>query len=372
MTSLGIITNINLILYLTYILLWIKTYNLRIYNITIPSKSTWLYYSLIFCTIAGWGLDYVHYYQAFIRFHTDPISIIKTHMEIIYPIIALQLSDNQYLIYRLIIWGSSLYITSLILTELNINNNFTGAIFILSTLIWFSCSRASLGYSIFTYGYILFIKNRKRNSYKIIIGIIISIASIFLHKSCIILVLLILPSLLDTRKILYTTLLVLPFVIVLTKSYFSIINIDLLNDVSNIGNAYNDYTDNIKGNNMSTVGLIIYTTEKVAFVYTLYIALKYMKSLKQPTFKYLTNLTLLLFFLYIITTISGIGGVLADRISLISYYTIFFCAAIIFNNKFSRKPYLTYSALYYSSGILQLLYSCYLNNYFFNTNLHLL
>jgi len=72
---------------------------------------------LLFCVFAGWDFDYLHYENIFNMVILDSEYMLSSHIEPIYVYIINILCFNSYTIFRLIIWGGSVFILVLILKK---------------------------------------------------------------------------------------------------------------------------------------------------------------------------------------------------------------------------------------------------------------
>lgn len=134
--------------------------------------------AFVFCLFSFWAGDWFHYFELFPTLKYYGI----THMEDIYVAIA-QVSPN-YLVFRVIVWGSALFLACDSFKRVGCNYNLALFIFCVAWLIWFSYARVSLAMAMMFWGVSIIYKpllNGKKIS--IIIGFAAIFASFYFHKS---------------------------------------------------------------------------------------------------------------------------------------------------------------------------------------------
>ena len=138
---------------------------------------------LIFCLFSFWGMDWFHYQESFERIKLGGFS----HLEDIYVWIINNLSPN-YLIFRVIIWGSALLLFFRILKYVNVSKDLALLFFGVIYIIWFSYARVSLAMAIIYYAFALLSLKEKRNKMTYILSIGLIILSFYFHKSSLFLI----------------------------------------------------------------------------------------------------------------------------------------------------------------------------------------
>lgn len=142
---------------------------------------------LVFCLFSFWGQDWFGYLKYFdvIKSGEDILSL-----EYPYKWIIKNLSPN-YIIFRLIIWGSALFFFYETLKKLRLNIPVAFYFFTSIYLIWFSYARVTLAMAMIFYGLALLHSNERRKFWTIIKGWGFILLSFYFHKSsffCIIVV----------------------------------------------------------------------------------------------------------------------------------------------------------------------------------------
>lgn len=206
---------------------------------------------LIFCLFSFWGSDWFHY----IAFYEDMKKGRDTHLEDIYYFIA-NITPN-YIIFRLVIWGTGLFLFIDIIKRLSISKELAVAIFGCLYLIWYSYARASLAMVMAYYGYSLILKPYRNKRFSTIIGFVTIFVSFYFHKSSLFAIATIMLCLFIRRyptKAVFFILITYPFVILLAKyqladimaSDFDSSESDL-NSYVNVGQRYLDAKLKTKG-----------------------------------------------------------------------------------------------------------------------------
>lgn len=158
------------------------------------------YYCFIFCIFSTFDGDWYHY--KFIVENYFTIYKNNTHIEPLYCYIIENLTFGSYFMFRVIVWGSGLFILKKSYKRMHINDNIGWFIFMLFSFIHFSYVRVSLGLSILFYGY-TFIVNPifKKKIISVFLGTIIMFLSVFFHKSMFIPIILAFISFIPFTKI---------------------------------------------------------------------------------------------------------------------------------------------------------------------------
>lgn len=167
--------NLCLIL-LMYILMKKSLYAPYVVTSSNKMKTTLIMY--LFVLFSFWGADWFHY----LEYYPSLLTGTTGAMEDIYFWIAQNLSFD-YLSFRLIIWGGSLFLLLHIFKQLSIPTHL--AIFFFATIyiIWFAYARVSLAMVLTFYGSVFLYKPYKNKRLSVIIGLLIIACAIFFHKS---------------------------------------------------------------------------------------------------------------------------------------------------------------------------------------------
>ena len=132
----------------------------------------------VFVLFSFWGQDWFHYRNIYPQLLNGE----KEHMETIYIHIAQYLSFN-YTSFRLVIWGSAIYLFLKMIKSLHINNDIAFFVFGSIWLIWFSYARASLAMILAYFGMTVLMMPSKRKFISVVSGLIVLFSSVFFHKS---------------------------------------------------------------------------------------------------------------------------------------------------------------------------------------------
>lgn len=140
-----------------------------------------LFLVLCFCLFSLWGGDWIHYYQIFNKITSNPYYV--SHMEDVY-VFLVRYCSYDYLIFRLILWGSALYLVWMTIKEIGLHQQLTWFIFSLLFLPIFSYARVSLSVAMMFFGAVFFVNNYEQRKYwSAIIGLILICISFYFHKS---------------------------------------------------------------------------------------------------------------------------------------------------------------------------------------------
>lgn len=151
-------------------------------NKTYPVQITWIL-TLIFCLYAFWDTDYFTFRQAYF---TD----LEDFRDPLYYYIG-EISFGSYTIFRLLIWGTALYLLKRTVDRFDISYNVAAYIFTIFFLLTFSYARVSLGMAMYFYGLSFLIKpNQENRFWSIVWGLIFVGCSYYGHRSLMALILL--------------------------------------------------------------------------------------------------------------------------------------------------------------------------------------
>ena len=200
----------------------LKRYNRNVFFI---QKDNFVFYWLIltgFCVFDKSSGDYFHYLD--IVQDLSQSRFLESHLEDFY-IELIKIIKGNYFLFRIIVWGGAVINVFLIIRRLEINRNIAYILFMLYALLFFSYTRAFLGVSFFFLGYTFLIKpNKKYRIYSICLGFLIILCSLFLHKSIVMLCVLLPFSFFEmTKKKCLCLLLLFPIVIYNIDKFIAIL-----------------------------------------------------------------------------------------------------------------------------------------------------
>lgn len=218
-----------LVLPLLFYYLWGK------YSTTLSllkKKNFCVYLILItaFCVLDKSSGDYFHYLDIIKDLSDSPT--LTTHLEPFY-VWLISVTHGNYLLFRIIVWGFSTFSIMLLIKHFFLDYNFTYIFFILYVLLFFSYTRAFLSISIFFLGYSFLIKPyRELKPLSMFCGLaLMLIASLFLHKGTIILLVLFPFSFLKiSKKFFFLLIFLFPFFVYYIDAFIATLftNIELV------------------------------------------------------------------------------------------------------------------------------------------------
>lgn len=138
----------------------------------------------LFCLFSFWGTDWFHYQEIFLQI--KEYSKTSTNIEFIYIYLIKNICPN-YIVFRLIIWGTGLLLIHLTISRLKINAPLTWFFFGTIFIPLYAYARVSLAIAIMIYGAILLC--RPFEHHRIIsytLGFFLICISYFFHKSALI------------------------------------------------------------------------------------------------------------------------------------------------------------------------------------------
>lgn len=179
------ITLLNIFIYNIASLLFLIPY---IANKNIANKNnkfTWILL-LLLCLYGVYAGDWIHYKDTLLYYEYYG----ETGLEDIYDHIV-SITGNNYLLFRLIIWGGALIVLHALFYRLPINRFRVLGFYAIWGILFFAYARVSLGLALFFYGFSFFVYPfRRHKTIGRIFGGICLISSFFCHKSIIVLCLL--------------------------------------------------------------------------------------------------------------------------------------------------------------------------------------
>ena len=144
----------------------------------------------------------------------------NTSLEDVYYYIANYLAPN-YLVFRAVIWGTALFLFCLLMKHVSVRGDLILCFFCSVWLIYFGYARISLAYAtMYLAGSVICKPVRGKVLLSLMLGAVLLVGSLFLHKSSIygvmLVLLALLPRLLNKRTFLLL-LIAYPFVVVITE-----------------------------------------------------------------------------------------------------------------------------------------------------------
>lgn len=183
---------------------------------------------LVFCLFAYWDTDYFSFRYIFhkeLEGFRDPLYYYLGAVSI-----------NSYTIFRLLIWGTALYLFKHTVDRFNISYNIAAYIFAIFFLLTFSYARVSLGMAMYFYGLSYVIKpNRTNTFWSILWGLIFIGCSYFGHRSMMALILLTPLAFIKLNK---KSFIVIAIVGVLASSLAATLLSDLISGAMTLNNDF--------------------------------------------------------------------------------------------------------------------------------------
>ena len=155
-------TVINIIIY-NFISIPVVYYLFRYKRFVVRKRNSFLIWLLllVFCLEARYSGDWIHYKEIVENRYSGYWE--WSNLEFIYEDI-IYIVNGNYIAFRTLIWGSSLFFLYKLFRRLKIHNTLTLSVFTIHALYAFAYPRVSLGLSCFFWGYTyLIIKNDKEN-----------------------------------------------------------------------------------------------------------------------------------------------------------------------------------------------------------------
>lgn len=181
-----------------------------------------LYFALfmwfLFDVFAFWGSDWFHLYVAY-----KDIQVENLIVEDVYTWIAHNLAPNNYILFRIIVWGAAQFFLWDTFRRISISSHLLLAVFLSVWLIWFSYARVSLAIAMAFWGLTIYHKSHGISIIPKIIGLCAIAASFYFHKSAIFIIFVSLLTILTSKvnKITFIICLVaFPFLVYILKDGF--------------------------------------------------------------------------------------------------------------------------------------------------------
>ena len=362
----GLVFTNLLLIFILYSISKPAFYNKSLSNL---QQNSVIFLILLFCLFSFWGKDWFGYLRYFSEikqgYEVSTIETIYNHLGKFCP---------NYIIFRLIIWGSAFVLFYKTLKLLPINRNLALFFFCTIFLIWFSYARASLAMATMFYGYTKMATTNKRLSLKWIIGILILCVSFYLHKSAIIAMIAIMTTELlkgaNKKIVIIGSIIVFPLLVFFLKFQFGDIveqllvdDGSILNDYATTGNAYLE-SDRL------TVGpgvLIQMILERLPYYLLAIISIKALLASKCQIPNSIQQFMMVIIILIFISSIfafelglntSAVYGRMMRYLQIPACVVLSYCYA---NNIYPRFTKYTYSIFFISTcySLLYVLYNSY-------------
>lgn len=263
----------------------------------------------VFCLFSFWGADwfgYLKYYNTIRNGWIDGVP-----MEDVYKWIMRTISPN-YLFFRAIVWGASLFFFVQTIKRLKINIGLVLFFFCGIFLIYFSYARATLAITMMCYGY-SFLWRKKTHSGNIIsfiFGLSLICSSFFFHKSAILGIMAILVSIIVQKIGRVGSIIVLlsfPFFIIVVRVFFSEYFEGFMDSdnvtLSEYAKSGSSYLNSEGGSGFSGIGTFIQRTILERLPYYLLGYCCY-KEIKSPSVNYKSNIYAMIVLMFVIVVTS--------------------------------------------------------------------
>lgn len=215
-TPLLVFSNIVVI---TTLFLFLRPVMIYPYRVSIGKFRFCLLLNFAFCLFSFWGLDWFGYLRTYENVKIGN----NTNLEEIY-IFIIENFCHDYLFFRTIVWGVALIFLFDTIRRLSISNHLFLFIFSISYLIYFSYARVSLAMAVMFYGLSLFYRPYKNiRVFSFLLAGASIYASLYLHKSALFGVAILIISLLTMRinrkRLLFLIVILFPVLINLGRDY---------------------------------------------------------------------------------------------------------------------------------------------------------
>lgn len=277
------------------------------------SKADFMKFSLFFfCIFGAFAGDWFHYQEEIEELTKYTTIYEQRHLEDIYVWLIEYITGNNYILFRVIIWGISVWILSKGVKRLKLDNVTTWCLFlVISVAVSYAVGRGSLGFSLIVCGYSYLLKPGRNKFCSYFYGVLLLSMSVFCHKSMFLLAPLALLSFVEInikRTILafiLTMLISVPirvYVITLMVSGEDVVGSDYIRGEDNGGYSGIGYN------------LWLYSYYFIIFFFIAYAYFKIViKKIEVPVFvKRVFNFVLLIFFEYLTVYLAfrsvGIGN----------------------------------------------------------------
>lgn len=182
-----------------------------------------LYFTLLmwfaFNIFSFWGSDWFHLFVAYDSITKGESKIVEN----IYSEIAHNFAPNNYILFRVIVWGAAQLLLWDTFKRLSVSSHLILAIFVSIWMIWFSYGRVSLAMALAFWGLTIYHKSHSIPILPKIIGLLAIALSFYFHKSALFLIIVSLLTIL-TNKVnkmtIILSLIVFPFVVYILSNGF--------------------------------------------------------------------------------------------------------------------------------------------------------
>lgn len=224
-------------------------------------------------------------------------------------------TTNNYLVWRIVVYGSSTILLFITIKSLNLNGQFAAFVFVITQMFMFGALRNMLGLMLMFLGVVLLFKpaTKSQKIFLIILSAVMLYYCTFLHKSMTMYVLMLVPALYPFgKKLTRISLFAFP---ILYGSIFFLSNYFIMTFLPEMADSAIYYTDTERETTfMKTLNEVL---KHGAYVYLLYIILKYQSSDKFKTplvIKFLTRYAFILMYIGFLFWGQANGGWLYERL----------------------------------------------------------
>lgn len=221
------------------------------FRVNSVNKNLAIILMFVFMEFSFWGSDWFHLSEQY-----KDIMNSLAPMEEVYFWIANNLSPNDYLQFRFIVWGGSTYLFLFTIKRLELNFDITIFFFVSCWLIWFSFGRFSLALSLACFSITLFYKPIKPLILSYLLGSILLWSSYYFHRSALFVIFIIILSILSgifSKKIMIFFLISIAFWFyssfeeIYTWLIHSLISYDDFSNTIERGQMYMESDENLSG-----------------------------------------------------------------------------------------------------------------------------
>lgn len=314
-----------------------------------------------FCIFYAYSYDYYSYER---RFEEFLMGYEQDYLEQFYMYL-MSLSQGNYLIWRLFVWGGASLFIILTCRRLKISSYYFGAIFLSLTLVHaYYYLRNSLAFALFFWGLSFFYVTNNKRILSYIVGISGVFFSLFLHKSMpfylfVTLICFMLPF---NKRIIRISLCCFPILYVFVSVFVSIfLNLDIFND-SIIQERGMEYVESDYSQNLTIFGYLQMVIIRFPVLLCLYYSIKNIYVLKtkvHPVFEFYLKYSYVMIYISLLFVGQGMSEHISLRFwnaALIPFS--FFMSSFLFNRQKFFFPKVIYRLTVFSTMYV-LLYNLY-------------
>ena len=182
---------LNLYCFLLYCFLVLITLKGNVKNLytkeNYKSRTILLFCGLLLFSLTSFvGDDFFHYYEFMYEYRGQAFGDQETGLEAFYQYL-ISFVEGNYFFFRLVVWGSSLVLTTYAVKKFDANVYHTLFLILAGFIITFSYARATLAMAVFSVGAVLVSvgseENVKNRVLYTIVGFIIMACSMYFHRS---------------------------------------------------------------------------------------------------------------------------------------------------------------------------------------------